>query len=80
MKSMPTWTGSVTRIIIRVLGFGFPAQNQHWEGRQIPAADDYTSVAFWYQAHPTPELSLSPYRERVAPSQAKNRGSHQKPR
>lgn len=43
-------------------------QNQRWDNGQIPSHDDYTSVAFWYQAgaHAAPEL-LS-YPERVAPS------------
>lgn len=36
---------------------------------QQSAADDYTSVAFWYQIEPHARLSLAPHRERVAPAQ-----------
>ena len=42
-------------------------QNQHNENhRQVPARDDYTSVAFWYQAEPHRPITLQPYAERTA--------------
>lgn len=35
-----------------------------------PGADDFTSVAFWYQEEPHAQLSLQPFVERTAPSEA----------
>jgi D-arabinan exo alpha-(1,3)/(1,5)-arabinofuranosidase (non-reducing end) len=45
-------------------------QDQRYQNGQVPSEDDFTSVAFWYQegAHAAP--ALSPYAQRVAPSQA----------
>jgi len=45
-------------------------QNQRYDKGQAPSRDDYTSVAFWYQAEPHRPLPLQPFSERVAPSQA----------
>ncbi len=45
-------------------------QNQHWDNGQVPSRDDYTSVAFWYQAEPHQSFSLQPYAERAALSRA----------
>ena len=50
-------------------------QNQHAEGaysfdQQVLAADDYTSVAFWYQTEPHQSISLPSFAERTAPSRA----------
>ncbi len=50
-------------------------QNQHPEGaysfeRQAPSRDDYTSVAFWYQAEPHQAITLQPFAERTAHSRA----------
>ena len=46
-------------------------QNQHDNGTPtITDADDYTSVAFWYQEDPHREVPLTPFAERTAPSQA----------
>ncbi len=45
-------------------------QNQHTNGTPTSHdADDYTSVAFWYQEGPHP-VALQPFAERVAPSRA----------
>lgn len=45
-------------------------QNQRWvDGSQTPSRDDYTSVAFWYQDQPQ-GVTLQPFSERIAPSQA----------
>jgi hypothetical protein len=35
-----------------------------------PGADDFTSVAYWYQEEPHQSFALQPFRERVAPSKA----------
>ena len=35
-----------------------------------PGADDFTSVAFWYQEEPHQSFSLQPFAERSAPSKA----------
>ncbi|WP_165227366.1 glycoside hydrolase family 172 protein [Aquisphaera insulae] len=35
-----------------------------------PGADDFTSVAFWYQEAPLTAVSLQPFAERTAPSRA----------
>jgi hypothetical protein len=35
-----------------------------------PGADDFTSVAFWYQETPSPAVTLQPFTERTAPSRA----------
>jgi hypothetical protein len=46
-------------------------QNQHQNGRPTTTdADDYTSVAFWYQEGPHHRPGLAPFAERVAPTQA----------
>lgn len=44
-------------------------QNQHQNGTPTTAsnADDYTSVAFWYQEEPHKPLTLPPFAERTAP-------------
>ncbi len=45
-------------------------QNQRWLAhQQVPSRDDYTSVAFWYQDQPQ-GVTLQPFSERTAPSQA----------
>jgi hypothetical protein len=36
----------------------------------VPSRDDYTSVAFWYQAEPHQPFALQPFSERTAPSRA----------
>lgn len=42
-------------------------QNQHMENhKQVPASDDYTSVAFWYQQEPHRHFTLQTYAERMA--------------
>ncbi len=45
-------------------------QNQRWEKGQVPSQDDYTSVAFWYQAEPHHTFDLQPFAGRTAPSRA----------
>ncbi len=46
-------------------------QNQHTDGTPATAdADDYTSVAFWYQQEPHPTFTLQPFAERTAPTRA----------
>jgi hypothetical protein len=45
-------------------------QNQRWDKGQVPSSDDYTSVAFWYQAEPHRPFSLQSFTERTAPSHA----------
>lgn len=40
-----------------------------------PGADDFTSVAFWYQEAPLSAVTLQPFAERVAPSRAIDYGS-----
>ena len=46
-------------------------QNQHDNGTPTTTdADDYTSVAFWYQEDPHREVPLTPFAERTATSQA----------
>jgi len=35
-----------------------------------PGADDFTSVAYWYQEEPHQAFTLQPFKERVAPSNA----------
>ncbi len=46
-------------------------QNQHDNGTPTTVdADDYTSIAYWYQESPSQAVSLQPYRERTAPSKA----------
>jgi hypothetical protein len=44
-------------------------QNQHNNGTPTTSdADDYTSVAFWYQEEPHQPFTLQPFRERSAPT------------
>ena len=38
-----------------------------------PGADDFTSVAFWYQEEPHRPFTLQPFAERTAPSNARER-------
>ena len=38
-----------------------------------PGADDFTSVAFWYQEEPHQSFSLAPFAERTAPSRAREK-------
>jgi hypothetical protein len=46
-------------------------QNQHNNGTPTTNdADDYTSVAFWYQEEPHQSFTLQPFAERTAPSRA----------
>ncbi len=45
-------------------------QNQRSDKGQVPSRDDYTTVAFWYQAEPHQSFSLPPFAERTAPSRA----------
>ena len=46
-------------------------QNQHNNGTPTTSdADDYTSVAFWYQEEPHPTFTLPPFSERAATSRA----------
>jgi hypothetical protein len=46
-------------------------QNQHANDRPTTAdADDYTSVAFWYQENPHPSFTLQSFLERTAPTRA----------
>ena len=46
-------------------------QNQHENGTPATVdADDYTSIAYWYQESPHKAVSLQPYAERVAASKA----------
>ena len=46
-------------------------QNQHDNGTPTTSdADDYTSVAFWYQEEPHQTFTLQPFSERSAPSRA----------
>ncbi len=46
-------------------------QNQHDNGRPTTDdADDYTSVAFWYQEEPHQTFTLPPFAERTASSKA----------
>src|SRR5262249_27037534 len=46
-------------------------QNQRFEGdNQLPSADDYMSVALWYQEYAHPAPNLIPYVDRVAPSRS----------
>ncbi len=46
-------------------------QNQHDNGTPTSTdADDYTSVAFWYQEEPHQVFTLQPFAERTAASQA----------
>jgi len=46
-------------------------QNQHDNGRPTTDdADDYTSVAFWYQEEPHKAFTLQPFQERTAASKA----------
>ncbi|MGA2865162.1 MAG: glycoside hydrolase family 172 protein [Verrucomicrobiota bacterium] len=50
-------------------------QNQHQNGRPTTTdADDYTSVAFWYQERPHQRPGLAPFAERVAPAEAVKSG------
>jgi hypothetical protein len=45
-------------------------QNQHTNGTPTTIdADDYTSIAYWYQEGPH-ATSLQPFAERTAPSKA----------
>ncbi len=47
-------------------------QNQHQNGTPTTSdADDYTSVAFWYQENPHPAFRLQSFLERTAPSRAR---------
>jgi hypothetical protein len=45
-------------------------QNQHDNGTPTSSsdADDYTSVAFWYQEGPHEVIALPAFQERMAPS------------
>lgn len=46
-------------------------QNQHHNGTPATSdADDYTSVAFWYQEGPHPSFPLQSFLERTAPTHA----------
>src|ERR1035441_3100232 len=48
-------------------------QNQHSNSNGTTTAsdaDDYTSVAFWYQENPHPSFTLQPFSERTAPTRA----------
>jgi hypothetical protein len=46
-------------------------QNQHENGTPTTTdADDYTSIAYWYQEDRHQAVSLQPYAERIAPSKA----------
>ena len=45
-------------------------RNQHWNNGRTPGRDDYTSVAFWYQAEPHAAITLPPFAERTAPTRA----------
>jgi hypothetical protein len=46
-------------------------QNQHDNGKPTAEdADDYTSVAFWYQEEPHRPVAFQPFAERTAPSLA----------
>ncbi|MGA2256611.1 MAG: glycoside hydrolase family 172 protein [Thermoguttaceae bacterium] len=46
-------------------------QNQHDNGTPTTTdADDYTSIAYWYQESPHQAVSLQPYAERTAPTKA----------
>jgi hypothetical protein len=46
-------------------------QNQHDNGTPTTTdADDYSSIAYWYQESPRQAVSLQPYAERAAPSKA----------
>ena len=45
-------------------------QDQRAGGGQEPSADDFTSVAFWYQTEPHEPITLPPFAERTAPSRA----------
>jgi hypothetical protein len=45
-------------------------QNQRYKDGQIPSADDYISVAYWYQENRTHPVTLQSYRERTALSRA----------
>ena len=46
-------------------------QNQHDNGTPTTTdADDYTSIAYWYQESPRQAVSLQPYAERTAPTKA----------
>jgi hypothetical protein len=44
-----------------------------------PGADDFTSVAFWYQEAPLSAVTLQPFEERTAPSRAREYVSSSKP-
>ena len=47
-------------------------QNQHDNGTPTTTdADDYTSIAYWYQESPKKAVSLQPYAERTAASKAR---------
>jgi hypothetical protein len=49
-------------------------QNQHDNGTPTAGdADDYTSVAFWYQEEPHQPFSLQPFAERTATTKAGNK-------
>ena len=41
-----------------------------------PGADDFTSVAFWYQEEPHQAFALQPFAERIAPSRRGKQSSH----
>jgi Protein of unknown function (DUF2961) len=52
-------------------GLKVDIQNQHTDGTPTSKdADDYTSVAFWYQEGPGQKPALQPFSERTAKSQA----------
>jgi hypothetical protein len=52
-------------------GLKVEIQNQHDNGTPTTGdADDYTSVAYWYQEEPHQALSLQPFAERTAVSHA----------
>jgi hypothetical protein len=51
-------------------GLKVDIQNQRWDQGQVVSRDDYTSIAYWYQAEPHASFHLQPFSERTAPSQA----------
>jgi len=51
-------------------------QNEHQNGPTTPAdADDYTTVAFWYQEAPHKSLTLPSFAERTAPTRTLRDGA-----
>lgn len=52
-------------------GLKVEIQNQHEDGTPTSTdADDYTTVAFWYEEGPHQPIPLQPFVERTAPSHA----------